>query len=141
MGIRFEVYSRGDIDHSAILPVQFYGIFKRDSSPEEKLMLSILEQVFLTVVGSITVRDKIFDADVAWLEDETDWGPTSCAAICTYFDLDQAALRKQIYTWRSKYELSELPTRVFGRMSSRHQARISLERESGTQRAKRRNNA
>jgi hypothetical protein len=117
-----------------ITPQQFSDLRRRELTGEQELQVLVLQQVFYTLVGKISVSPKHLIDDRIWLDDDVDWGAFSCAGICASLGFDQRALRQGIRRWRETRKLSELTTAKFraqSRSESKHHIRedISLGRQ------------
>ena len=97
-----------------VMPQQFADMFRAPISPEKELQVAILQQAFYEIVGKASAREKQRQADIDWLHDRQDWGPTSCAGICASLDIEQTSLVAAIMTWKEHHDLSELTTARFG---------------------------
>ena len=97
-----------------VMPAQFADMFRAPIAPEKELQVAILQQAFYEIVGKAAAREKQREADIEWLHDFSDWGPTSCAGICASLAIEQTALIEAVMTWKDHHQLSELTTARFG---------------------------
>jgi len=97
-------------DECDLYPDQYADMRRADLLPEECLLVSMLEQVFHSIVGKHAVREVEKQDDVDWLCRKNDTSVFSCSSICSHFDIDQDRLISTVLTWNAFHSVSELST-------------------------------
>ena len=106
------VHAAGDRD-PAVVPLRCPALPAARVAPEQRLMLAVLDDAFLTLArhgGAADRRGRSLAAEVdAWLAaDDDDW-PFSFVNVCHALRLDPSCVRARVERWRRE---------TFGRAAS-----------------------